>query len=178
MKITKEQVKELNKNTTSKGQDYLKQWFPEAFKTELEVGKWYKNTDSGYEESIAFATKLHSETPNNQFAGYGFDMFKGWVKSDTDTELFGSKKWRLATPQEVESALIAEAKKRGYEEAVYVVSLENKNIIHLIKGDFYFGRDGNLYYKGAMIFKTGKWATIIPTLTKAEAEEKLGVKII
>ena len=110
--ITKEQVLQNYKNGL-KYQDYvsaanLKEWFPDAFKKDMEVGKWYKGT-----ADIEFLVYYQS----NGFDNYGF-----WEDQPyRDNLLFGDCWYnmsRLATDEEVEAALKKEAKKRGYKQGI------------------------------------------------------------
>ena len=153
----------------------IKEWFPEVFKVELEVGKWYKNLDEGYEKSICYAMELHGD--NHQFSGYGFDYELKWFYGK-DTDHCGSENWVEATNEEVFNALKIEAVRRGFVDGVYFKSP--------VSGDNY--KFTNIYFTEAtdmawsenegVIFKKGNWATIIPTITKSEAEKLLNCKII
>lgn len=63
-RITKEQILKLSESGGADVSLYLKKEFPEAFKTELVVGRWYK-IDNGPHYLLNFQKKLG---PNN----YGF----------------------------------------------------------------------------------------------------------
>lgn len=183
--ITKKQILELqNCNTDSK----LKKWFPNAFKTELEVGKWYK---SNY-PLLIFVEEIH----HSYLVGYGFNSIEEFKKGEfcrrqndkyeVDYKNFNFKE---ATEQEVETALINEANKK-YKIGDYINGLYSKKVKCLtfestgngqgnVCVDSYYSvwiNVGNGYNE--KVFDNGNWAEIIPTLTKKEAEEKLGVKII
>jgi len=155
--ITKETILKYN----------MKDEFPEAFEVELTVGKWYKFTEG----TIAFFQGVNNTS-------YGIHhLGKDWFSSHLWFADYNLKSIdREATTEEVKEALIAEAKKRGFKEGVYCVDNTSNKLNYLGDGDFYFSE--NLYFKGANIFKDGKWATIIPTITKAEAEKLLNKKII
>ena len=107
--ITKEQVLENYKYALN-NQDYLsarnlKEWFPNAFKKELEVGRWYKSIKRN------FLVNYQGDNMEN----YGF-----WENQGFKNNIAFGGYWKdeciEATPQEVETALIAEAKKRGFKE--------------------------------------------------------------
>jgi len=89
---------------------------------------------------------------------------------------------RKATEQEVFEALKNEAVKRGFgKKNVYFIDCLSRNFISTGKFSFYNSKvENNGITNGAngWIFRDGIWATIIPTLTKKEAEEKLNCKII
>lgn len=163
--ITKEQILELENGFRL---PKLKQWFPDAFKTELEVGKWYKKD-----------TNLCDWLMNYQGEGsvsYGFNTSKNY--SD-DYIMVESIRWIEATGQEVKTALVNEAVKRGFKKNNTFKSLDNKYCT--LEGTSFLFKKNTLYASDVfkhIIFQNGKWAEIIPTLTKKEAEEKLGVKII
>ncbi len=164
--ITKDQILELYKYTTAHPDKCLKEWFPEAFETKLEVGRWYKGCEN---EIVCYC---------GDNLGYGFiengDWYhnSGWEFDSKFTE------WKLATTEEVEAALIAEAKKRGFKEGVWY---RKPTFIEEAKGKMIYSiNSGELYFTGSSytIFKNGVWAEIIPTMTKQEAEEKLKCKIV
>jgi len=144
---------------------------PNFFKVELEVGKWYKHTTCN--NTICF--KIDN-------SGYGIWEGK-WSELIIIVE---NDNWTPATHQEVEDALIIEAKKRGFKKGVTVsrtqkmldeheVSLAEKVV--LIVGNEYV-YDGYLSIDGRVIFIGGKWAEILETITKAEAEKLLNKIII
>lgn len=189
--VSKEFILEAHNSACSTWKRKLEEKFPSVFvKDELEVWKWYKNGDAGYSNSIACVFEVSKED-KDAFSGYGFERNGKWAE-DYD---FGwaSYNWIPATPKEVETALIAEAKKRGFEEGVNIVDLYNgksKNDYVLISSDdFEYEKVpcGKLQGKmalrdsdGSILFVDGKWATIIeqPTeMTVAEIEAKLGCKI-
>ena len=92
--------------------------------------------------------------------------------------------YRKATKEEIETALIAEAKRRGFEKGVMVnqkpAYLGNGSPSVVINGGtFGFSAEySNMHLGGTGIYNNGKWAEIIPTMTKEEAEKKLNVKIV
>ena len=165
--ITKDQLRQL---TDPK----LKEWFPEVFETKLEVGKWYKNGDAGYQKSIARVVELHGD--NHQFAGYGFDYDEDWVNNIDNTTIWGAHNWIEATEEEVFEALKNEAEKRGFGEKCLFI-FDGIQASALCGNDFTF--NGNeLFLQEGLVFSNGKWATIIQTITKSEAEKLLNKKII
>lgn len=167
--ITKEQIFTAN----NAGFLRIKEWFPEVFKNDLEVGKWYKNPQAG---SIAFCEEILDKV---SFLGFGFgnncSNNKWFNKSDVE---FTSYKWQEATPQEVETALKNEWIKRGGKNGVSIIS--TSGVIGLVNGGVWiFDKSFNkLYYGGYVIFDNGKWATIIETITIQEAEKLLNKKIV
>ena len=100
--ITKEQFLKLankaEQGCTSVIESDLKNWFPEVFKTELEVGKWYK-----MKSDIHFLCNFNGNIGNNGNS-YGFNLNGEWM--DNSMCFHNSDTYVEATPEEVESALI------------------------------------------------------------------------
>lgn len=145
----------------------MKDEFPEVFKKELVIGKWYN-----YKECLF----CYQEDSNV----YGFSN-GNWDKCSD-----GRWSWSIAenvleaTTQEVETALIAEAKKR-YKLGCRVDCLHHtdygkiNNLKFEISNECIRIRDKEGYV--CCVYHDGIWAEIIPAITKAEAEKRLGVKI-
>jgi len=93
--LTETFVKELCKEPNIK-EAFVREGIVEEEK--LEVGKWYKSR----------ANRLIYRTGN--YDNYGFCRNMIWK---TDLMCYEPSNWKLATPQEVKTALISEAKKRG-----------------------------------------------------------------
>jgi hypothetical protein len=159
--ITEEQIREIETWGNSKdAQKVREEWFPEVFKKELEVGKWYNSTyinDKGVKSLfLAYIIDLKKEL------NYGFD-FKGEYK----TNMFftnDSNSLKPATDSEVLEALTNEFKKR------------NPNTIF----NFYRFKDNvllgwNLTEIAYELFKDGVFTKFH---TKEEAEKLLNAKII
>jgi hypothetical protein len=122
---------------------------------------WYNN-DSGYIVYYDFDT--------NQSYGFADRL---WFEGNEAEYLFCERKDRPATHKEVETALIAEAKKRGFKEGVKInrstemeflfdergVGLYGSKIIP--NGKEFAFRENYLILNGKFIFIDGKWATII-----------------
>jgi hypothetical protein len=147
--------------------------FPELFpKVELEIGKWYKNNDINYEKSIACVVELDKEN-KREFMGYGFDC-DGDFRPLADDCVWGSNSWTLATKEEVETALIAEAKRRGFEDGVIYLSPKLK-IKRTFSGEFnYYSDNNSLSDKNSgMIFNKGVWAEIISEPIELSLEQRL-----
>ena len=160
--ITKEQILAIEKVGGADVSLYLKETFPEVFKTELEVGKWYK-----MKGDIHFLCNFNGNIGNNGNS-YGFNRTGKWM--DNSMCFHNSDTYVEATPEEVESALINEAKKRGFKLGVKVVGLYNDGSPHQIT-DFIINKDDFTYKTldnalvcnklGFRIFAKGKWAEIL-----------------
>ena len=163
----------------------MKDEFPEVFKKELEVGKWYSVERTRFYDPKK-ALILYDEK----------DSLCGFDHSGKYTNYYGNPKndgyiITEATPQEVETALINEAKKRGF--------LQNLKTVVCLYGfdkeeyqEYYSDKTGTFYYEKSTdklwiqdgsylaicVFENGKWATIIETITIQEAEKLLNKKIV
>lgn len=160
--ITEEQIKSI---ALGGGKTKIKEMFPEVFETKLEVGKWYKSND--ILNHIFYVTKLF----DGKYFYYGFNCVGNY--EDNDYYLladFGLKNgFTKATPEEVESALIAEAKKRGYKDKKIILlrgSSEGQISRGTIGDDFdYFPDENKLNIISKVydytVFDNGRWAEII-----------------
>lgn len=168
--ITKEQILELA-DQHSWSENKLKDWFPEAFKTELEVGKWYKVVSNG-------KTCLFNHQPESSSYGFWRGVWKSGSWS-TNSEDFACDNIELATEEEVKTALIEEAKRRGY--------VGNFKVKPLWIGHTYWDcadtqirfYENTLYFSSA-IFHDGVWAEIIPQeveLTLEQIAEKFNIDV-
>lgn len=171
--IETEPTYEITKETILKYN--MKDEFPDVFEVKLEVGKWYKNMDKGFEKSIACVVELVQNDSLIDFYGYGFSPDGSWfnfVKSNG----FGSYKWEEASHQEVETALRNEAVKRGFVNGVYCKWPSGC----LIKCEILKFKEGKLFCNEDQIImdKKGTWASVLETKTIKEAEELLNCKII
>ena len=162
--ITKEQVLEL---ADLGYENKLKKWFPDVFEKELVDRKWYKDI-----EMFNIFTFLETKESGR----YGFDSHGFYKTHDKNTGM-NVERWKEATEQEVFEALKNEAVKR-YNNGEYVKRFNSSSLLRVdseFKSELKYNK---LWYGGGIVFRNGKWAEIIPTLTKKEAEEKLNCKII
>ena len=139
--------------------------FPKLFVKEEFKNEWIKHKSG----SFIFA--------ESKGKGYGINSRGDWDVYDAWTYRTHRHHWTPATDKEVEQALTKEAKKRGYKKGNYTCLFHNKS-----KNSFYspmFDSGSNrLWLEYGCCFEKGKWATIIETITKAEAEKELGKTII
>lgn len=157
--LTQEQV-----NRLSNGES-IKDVLPEAFT--LEVGKWYK--DPNWELRLVYVEEAIKPIGNNgAIKGYGFDVKGNWIVY-SDGFYAGAHNLYLATTQEVETALIAEAKKRGFVESVKIskdginARFSSEFKFNPINGKFEFLPHSNILDSNGNghVFHNGKWATIV-----------------
>ena len=176
MKLTKKQqeyIKDAYNRACVDWKQEIKDNFPELFENKLEVGKWYKR---GHRYLICY---------KGNGRGYGF--FDGsyggaWAFSEyTKTKTKNIE----ATKEEVEEALIKEAKKRGFKKGV---TIDKSNLdypfkkIWIISSNHYFFdiTDNTLMIGSDYIFNNGKWAEIIPEakeMTVEEISKELGYEV-
>lgn len=173
--ISEEPKFEITKETVIKYQ--MKDEFPEAFENVFKTG-YYKHKNGEHPKWFSYA---NFETQEYYGCGTLGDWFFG--KSENHLEYIVSC-CELMNAEEVTEALKNEAVKRGFKEGVFC---DHKNPScdqkESIKDFFYHEKDNALYGNkrgcgGAIIFKNGIWATVIPTKTIQEAEELLNCKII
>jgi len=178
--IDEEFIKEAYSDACPKWQSKLKERFPEVFKSDLEVGKWYKL----YAKSFNFKyTWFITKIENDIIFGYGFDEKNTYYEFESELISIESlKSFELATEQEVKEALINEAKKRGFEYRTNVLSVDN--VKEIIGSGFFINSDGsfwnNGFSKNICLMRNGTWAEIIPTVTELSYQQiadKFGVNV-
>ena len=140
-------------------------------KEEFEVGKWYK----GSSDIIGFY--------ESRYGNYGIGYKGEWSNDVTiDDFIF----WTPATDKEVETALIKEAKKRGFKEGVKFEVTRDGRINTLDSNNFVYenviGVGMCLATSNYWFFNKGKWATIIEEpkvkeMTMQEVNKALGYEI-
>ena len=176
----KEFIKKAHSAACSEWKENIEKEFPKLFKKDaLEVGDWVKTVNGAIfcpqKKKVKFNT-------TNMFYGYGF----GPLKKVWDENYYANEGLcTLATDKEVEEALIKEAKRRGFKEGVRVERLLENNLGSL-GGDSKTCENkqiklyrGHLSIGNLLIFhKTGKWAEIVETITKEQAEKELGKTIL
>jgi len=151
--ITEDRIKLLADNN-SWSESKLKEWYPDAFKEVLEYGRWIK--DDNTPKWMTFF--------KNEDERYGLNANSKWYERRGYTNPNDDKDNRYATPQEVQTALINEAKKRGFAEYTTYKSLDGNRVT--LEGEcFLFNEQKNILCASGssrdIIFDNGQWATII-----------------
>ena len=128
--------------------------------TTIKVGNWYKGSYNDNRNIIFYAREIDED---EDIIGYGF-VENGWsynaIFSNLDSETM--KTIKPATNEEVEAALIKEAKKRGFKEGVKFKGLsEGLGDVVAITTVKYDINNKSLYSNGEWIFKDGQWSEII-----------------
>jgi len=175
-KSRKEFIKKAHSAACSEWKKNIEAEFPNLFKTKsFKKGDWVVSRQGALINVRGVSYDLRVVN------GYGIDFFGDW----DDDYMACHSGCRLATEEEVEKALIAEAKKRGFKKGVKVGKLLGSNA-GSCTGDRRTCEDrlmdlhrGHLFIGNLMIFhKTKGWAEITETITKEQAEKELGKTII
>jgi hypothetical protein len=176
----KEFIKKVHSAASNEWKKNIEKEFPKLFKEDdLKVGKWYKYPD--FENWKLLIT----DNTKGKEKGVGFNCSEIWMKdwlTDGGNEL---SSLIPCSDEEVKEALIKEAKRRGFKEGVRVDKLLYTNIGSL-NGDSKTCENkefklsfGHLFIGNLLIFhNTGKWAEIVETITKEQAEKELGKTIL
>lgn len=167
--VSKDFILEAHKDACSTWKTKIENQFPELFsKVELEVGKWYKASNG----SLFFL----KDKDKDFYKGYGFT--KSMTYYDDFREYLRTK-CILATKEEVETALIAEAKKRGVWETP-IIDTKNKVRKNKLYSDYFDESDNLLWSSYGRVFHDGVWAEIISEpieISLDEIAEKFGVDV-
>ena len=181
--ITKHQIKKLA-DEDSIVKDCLKNWFPDVFKTELTIGKWYKHSE---EAGLFYLTEITDSACH----GYGFRKSGIWFSTSKNDRSaycavnnFHFKYLVEATPEEVEVALKSQAQKLGFKEGVRFIPLfsngtnyRGNSVVEITEDEFLF-QDNTLFtISGYRIFANGVFAKILPQKKTIVPMEK-ALKII
>jgi len=124
----------------------------------LEVGKWYKLINRNDTMILCYQGEGSSSYGFSSRGVWSNSLGSAWVNSSDceTTEL---------TDEEVETALIAEAKRRGFKEGVKMKTAWNICTVDKIESNEFtydgYGGDVDLFLDGWSVFNNGKWATII-----------------
>ncbi len=144
----------------------IKAKFPDAFKSELEVGKWYKTPK---DKGLVFIEKEYKSGT----VGYGFTGYGNWTNEWHASPLRDNL--TLATEEEVKTALIGEAEKRGFKVGVTYnatnVGFENQICLIDSGNGFEFNVEENILRLNEWrVFSNGKWAEIIKEIQITQSE--------
>ena len=141
-------------------------------------GVWYKSSYGT--EYMIYATKIR----NRQIIeGYGTLDEGKWVVVEDANILCGITSANPATPEEITEFFFKEAKKRGYVKGTLFHNAWKGNIYGEFTGEVgtlkvALGSSEGMHSGNQWILYNGKWADILETISKAEAEKALGKKIV
>lgn len=164
LKTTEEFVREAHGAACSTWKQRIEKEFPDLFKTVLEVGKWY------WLKTIFGKLLFCYKGGFGNDSGYGFDINGNWSNEGIGVHQVDVSSCTPATHEEVESALIAEAKKKGHKAGVRIKGLGNGKICTLPNGEFEYIKNANALwfgnpndaFEGFDVFLDGIWADILP----------------
>jgi hypothetical protein len=178
----KEFIKKAHSAACNEWKKNIEKEFPKLFKEDaLVVGKWYKIQCS--KNALVFI-QGYKKTYGFDYAGLWTSM---WHENISNTTYIP------ATDQEVKEALIKEAKRRGFFNIGnrFKSCFDDNNKVRTISkydsstdiGYCYDEVDNELRSDGLntygnfcsnpLIYSKGKWAEIIETITKEQAEKEL-----
>jgi hypothetical protein len=152
IEVTEEKIKSYHNDACQSFKTRIEKDFPTLFEPTLEVGKWYKSTE--YNKFLICFKKDAS------FSNYGFNVRGDW---SNQLGMCFKYSFTLATEEEVSTALIAEAKKRGYKSGNHEC-LTFFDAVERIKEEFFFEHGKVIIGRrnlGNLIFDKGLWAEII-----------------
>jgi len=181
----KEFIKNLNEQNYVPKLSEVKAIFPRLFPIKLEVGKWYRLPD-GYEEtSINYEILIKSITKDGFFEGSvqheHFEISDGeWAVSSWSNTRWSQQLIEM-TGKEIHEALKIQFNKKGYSGGAQVRG-DGDKVISI--SEFWHVDNYNRVWamghgENVIVFspETG-WVDIVTTITKEEAEKKLGMKIV
>ena len=156
--VTEVFIKEAYNSACPTWKDKIKNEFPDAFKNKEELNKWYI-VKSGSDKWIVLFTSIDSEKRK----GCGANLnSNNW---DDSMHFFFAyddvRTFTLATEEEIKSALVKEAEKRGFKEKVRIKNLLGEPEIICIGKSFVFKNNQLWFDTIGCIFDNGKWAEII-----------------
>lgn len=126
----------------------------------FKIGQWYKTN--------ATSSLCRYSGDGN---GVGLNSVGGWTKH---MEMTLPDYWKPATKDEIESRLIQEAKRRGFEKGVKI-KFPNDIKLTAQSNDFdYVAHIDSLYIGNYRIYYNGQWAEIIETPIKINGVEFTG----
>lgn len=162
--VSKEFILEGHKAACSTWKAKIEAQFPELF-PKLEVGRWLKDDTNP-------KWLMYRDVKNI----YGFDTLGNWFYRENESYEPNSCD-RYATDKEVETALIAEAKRRGFKDGVFInnSNLGFDNFTQKTIGDklWWDGTYLNFGDKNSAIFKDGKWAEILSEPIELTLEQRI-----
>lgn len=166
--------------------DTILEHYPEFKKEEFKEGDWAVFD----KKPVCWASLLNRHDGTNEVDyPYVFRIIKIRNDGEYTAADCGKYGWSLtsarkATPKEIEQHLIQEAKKRGLDKNDFESLSSNTNNEMYDISKWYYKESRDTLYSapercgGKAVYSKGKWAEIIPTMTKEEAEKKLNCKIV
>jgi len=179
MKLSTELLKEIYNSVDENLKAKIENEVPEI-KPKLEVGKWYKWNDSENNTNVLINI---TNIDRREICAYGFvnNEFKhNCIFYSQKYNIEAIENLTLANSEQVETALINEAKRRGFTFRKYFKELQDEENGGLFDksgkcGKFFEFKNNKLFVLGYgkwKIFDSGTWATIINEPTQKELLQK------
>ena len=157
IEVTEETIKSYHNDACQSLKTRIEKDFPALFEPTLEVGKWYKYSD------IENWKICLTEVNGKDIRAYGFSRVSNFMETWTCGLRHELDELIPCTDEEVSTALIAEAKRRGFKSGNHKC-LTIFTCHKQVKQDFFF-LDGNLWIGEKvncnLIFRDGVWAEIV-----------------
>jgi hypothetical protein len=192
--FTKNKHKEKMSNQVKVSKQFLLDGHKEACQSwkeriEKEVPELFKNSEykkEGWYIADCHATKDYLVYFKNPSSGLNAQHFFDPERTSFYYGGLFSEIKRPATEEEITSALIAEAKRRGFEKGVIVKTFIKTLGDYTLNGNYFSverecyngGDDFGLRFGGACIYANGKWASIIPAKEDKNDSLKASVKAL
>jgi len=170
--ITKEQINEYIKKQPRLGatKQTLQDLFPDAFKQEFQVSKWYKS----YIGTFAFYSGEESMCGISSCGQWNDAII---TKESIEKCCLGV--WEEATQEEVLELLKEESIKRGFTGEVYFTTPNGTDGDSKESDSYRLNPKPCILWWGMYaIFRDGRWGYLRRTIARQEAEKQLGMKII
>jgi hypothetical protein len=155
--LIKEFILEIYDISDENWKERIKQKFPELFKVEFEIGKWYKGTSDGTDIFVRVEVVL-----SKGIWGNGFSCLGEYSERVTWGGYEGVQ-WQLASSSEIEPLLWKEANRRGIfddtkleKHATEDVAKLNPEIPYPVIYNSFLDR---LWNKNGLVYYKGQWAT-------------------
>lgn len=158
----------------------FKEAFADIFEVTLEEGKFYKKHIKQCGGKMLFLFNGNYDSSNCPL-GWGIDA-NGGFRNDI-TSGWGSQDLVEAPHSEAEEMLIKVAQKMGYDNGNHTCLLLPDYTHEVTDGKFYLDKETcRLHFgfvgKSNIVMMNGSWAEMVKTITKAQAEKLLGIKIV
>ena len=164
-------IKEAHQSACANWKQRIEKELPDLF-NKLEVGKWYSALWNDKDEYLVLIDEILYDVIKTN----GFNISEKSEFKYLPFSVNYDYKWKLATEEEVKTALINEAVKRGFVSGKKVNPIWEtpKMFWEVNEDDIRFYLEQNTLHFGCAIFQDGKWATLI---TEPTEKELLGDKI-
>ena len=153
-------------DNNSFSEEIIRKECPKLFESEIKIGDWIS---SKINKKVAIKI---TDIKDTELFGYGINYKGEWIDEKVVGEL--TSDLFVLKPQEVENALINEAKKRGFKVGVEFITPINE-FLSTCNEIFTFDYDRNSLFNNSMaVFCDGKWSKITTPTDIITIFEKYG----